>query len=178
MTDTKDDVEISSDPINAVNEALRQYVKDQFSPLRREFLRQSIGIINPASPVCISNTATVEEALAQLSEPGVDCLLVTDLHGKLRGLFTLKDYVGLAASGGVITGSSSLEETGFKEPISIAMEASMAFVLNIMVNGDERYLPILDTTGTPVGIISSDSLLDYLVKTSIDNLLTQTSITS
>ncbi len=103
--------------------------------------------------VTLGPQARISEAMNHLAEKKIGALVVTDEGGKICGILSERDIVGLIAS----DGAAALES-----PVSEAMTASVKLchedhtvnqVMEIMTRGRFRHLPV-EKDGKLDGIIS------------------------
>lgn len=138
--------------------------------LDSSFLCQSVGIIDPQEPVCVTTDASVDQVMAILRKHAIGCVLVVDGNGKLQGIFTERDYV-LKVYGEAGAAGTPIGEYMTREPVVEHLEIPIAYALNLMSQGGFRHLPLVDDEGVPVGIISVKDVMDYIVSSYVDELL-------
>jgi CBS domain-containing protein len=131
--------------------------------LARNLKVESVGRLRLGPVVCLSPEASVSEAIDQMRERRVGCVLVCDAAGQLLGLFTERDLLRrvLARQAPLITPlhrcmTAPVQTTSLTEPIGIAVQR--------MQRGGYRHLPVVDEEGRPVGMLSSRMVVHYLVE--------------
>ncbi|MGH7858407.1 MAG: CBS domain-containing protein [Candidatus Binatia bacterium] len=125
-------------------------------------LREPISVLKPAAPVCVERGSMVSEAVRQMQEHRIGCVLVTD-GGRLAGIFTerdvLRDLVGKRLDPEV----TPIDELMTPDPETLSLSAGIMFALNKMSLGGFRHVPLVDESHHPVGIVSVKDIVDYIV---------------
>src|SRR6058998_1469782 len=60
---------------------------------RGALLNDTISVLGPADPICLSETATVHEAVETMLARRQAGVLITDAAGRLTGIFTERDVL-------------------------------------------------------------------------------------
>jgi CBS domain-containing protein len=110
-------------------------------------------IIRRQNPVTLPVTATVQEACRLMRDRRVGAILVTEEDGRLSGLFTGRDAVGLVAAEALDPAAISLGAVMTVQPDSLKPNARAIDALRMMQDGGYRHMPILDGSNI-VGIVS------------------------
>lgn len=108
-------------------------------------------LIRSQAPVTMTPGGSVRDACRAMRERRVGCVLVTD-HGKLVGIFTGRDAVGLVAEGRNPEGLT-LAEVMTRKVTTLGPDAGALDALHCMQDGGFRHVPIVDQ-GKLVGIVS------------------------
>lgn len=149
---------------------LRAACAQQMGAVSHSFLCQSVGILDPREPLCVSDDTPLTEVLSMLRTNKIGCVLVTDGSDKLCGIFSERDWI-LKVAGGSVDSSKSIKEAMTAEPVTQAMDSSIAYALNLMSKGGFRHLPIVDENNIPIGIISVKDVVDHIAKECMQTLL-------
>ncbi len=165
---TKKDNQLEQDQIG---QALRYSCDRKFGVLEGNFLCQSISILNPKTPLCVSENESIEEVVKKLQEHKIGCVLVTDSKGKLIGIFSERDCLLKVLGKGIDMKTTKVSTMMTPDPISQPPDGGIGYVLNLMCQGGFRHIPIVDREYLPVGIISVKDVIDYIVKTMVEDLL-------
>jgi CBS domain-containing protein len=91
------------------------------------------------------------------------CLLVED-GGKLIGIFTERDILTKLVGTGYDPGKVSVDGVMTRNPETLTPEDPIAFALQLMSVGGFRHVPLVDSEGRPVGILSVKDIVDYLAE--------------
>ncbi len=127
-------------------------------------LHDRVGVLAQQPPVTASPDETVATALKRMVEKHVGCLLVIDREGKLAGIFSERDALMKLNAQVADYRDRPIGEFATRDPATIDSNAKVAFALNRMHVGGYRHLPVLDSDGRPVTVISIRELLRYLTK--------------
>lgn len=154
----------------AINKALVYTDKEQFGVLDSKFLCQSISILDPAEPITVPGSSSIEAVAQHLRDNRVGCVLVVDEAGKLEGIFSERDYI-LKVQG--VPGAKKEPVSNFmtRNPVAEAPDIAIAYALNLMSQGGFRHLPLVDSDNMPVAVISVKDVIDYIVSSFIDDLM-------
>ena len=130
----------------------------------------SIGSIGLKDPFTMPMTATLQDCLDAMQKYTVGSLLVCDAEGKLKGIFTERDFV-MKVMGKVSNLAAALvTDYMTKDPVREQPEASLAFALSVMSHGGFRHVPIVDHEDIPIGIVSVKDVVDYFVQKMLDGI--------
>ena len=136
----------------------------QFGLLDNRFLAQSLGVLNPHSPLLVKQEIKVSEAIEILQKHKIGCLIVTDVMGHIQGIFTERDVLTKVAMKDIHPTKAPVASVMTPNPQTATMTTSVAFALNMMSHGGYRHLPIVDDEGFPVGVISVKDIVDFLAQ--------------
>src|SRR2546430_15912860 len=75
-------------------------VEEELGERGGALLDDTIATLEPAEPICLPPTATVEEAIARMLERRQACVLVVDGDGRLTGILTERDVLMRVAGAG------------------------------------------------------------------------------
>lgn len=149
-----------------VTSLLRNACDESIGVVDSRFLCQSIGILNPKTPLTIAPETPLSEAVRFMQTKKVGCLCILDIRENLLGIFTERDV--LKYFGTVDKPVSSLMT---RNVMTATMDAPIAYALNLMSHGGFRHLPIIDESGACVGIISVKDIVDFIAERMTQALL-------
>lgn len=110
--------------------------------------------ISAGALVTISPDATVAEASKLLSDHRIGAVVVSSGGGKLNGILSERDIVrDLAREGADALGRKVSELMTAKVETCTTGENALT-VLTRMTNGRFRHLPVVDDSGTVIGVVS------------------------
>lgn len=110
-------------------------------------------IVKDQNPLMLLASDTVKHACECMYERRVGAVLVVDKHQKLRGIFTGRDVVRVMASKPA-PGGCKLADVMTAAPDTILSGSTAIEALRAMGDGGYRHLPVLDTDGKVLGIVS------------------------
>jgi CBS domain-containing protein len=132
-------------------------------------LELPISRLNPRPPLCVEQTATLEDAVVAMREHRVGCVLVVDDAGYLLGIFTERDLLLRLENGDL---SRGIEPYMTPDPETLSPADPIAFALNLMSVGGFRHVPLVDDGGRPLGIVSVKDVVNYLADVFSQDVLT------
>ena len=106
---------------------------------------------------------TVAEIAKIMSEYKLGAVLIV-AEGKLQGIFSERDLLTRVVAQGKNPSTTKLIDVATRNPITVRTETPVKKCVRIIKDNNIRHLPIVDETGTPLGIISSRDFLQYVVK--------------
>lgn len=120
-----------------------------------------VGELEPKEVPVLQVEDSVADAVAQMRAHSHGSALVYR-GGRLAGIFTERDLLKLVAQ------SKSLEQpvsaVMTPDPRTVKLEDSLMTVIKLMDEGGYRRLPVVDHSGSPVGIIDVKSVMHFLVE--------------
>ena len=146
-----------------INQAIRAVCKQSFGVLDSNFMCQSVMVLAPKSPLCISGNESVEHVIELLRENKIGCILITDPAGKLIGIFSERDVILKVTPAYAKLMTSPVSQVMTRDPVTQPPETTIGFALNLMSQGGFRHIPIVDSDGVPTGLISIKDVVDYIV---------------
>lgn len=158
-------------PSVKIEEALKLCKSNEFGVVNQSFLCRSVGYLEPASPVCVIESTPLNEVITILQNHKIGCVLVNSEDGKLIGIFTERDCLLKVINKGLDLTNIKVSEVMTKEPMTITMDETIAYALNLMSLGGFRHVPILDTDNVAVGIISVKDVMDKIVTQFVEDLM-------
>ena len=130
-------------------------------PLQQALVDESVAAIQSTPYASVSPHTPVRQAVQQLADLHVACLLVED-HGKLVGVFTDRDVLDRVALEFDLVQDRPVSEVMTMEPIFVYDTDSAASVLSVMAVSGYRHVPVLSANKTIVGVASPQRVTDFL----------------
>ena len=130
------------------------------SDLEQTITRHSIEALCPRDPVSIDPATTVREAISTLVARKIGCLLV-EKDDELVGIFSERDVLNKIARD-ANTLDRPVRDFMTPSPVAITRQDSIAYALQAMNMGGYRHLPVVNSVGSPIGIISVRDILRFL----------------
>jgi CBS domain-containing protein len=131
-------------------------------------IHEPLRLLNPRSPLQVTPSATLREAVGIMREHHVGCVLVVD-GDRLAGILTERDLL-LKMEGADLAGPVSRLMT--PDPETLQLDDPIVWALNRMAVGGYRHVPLVDSEGRPVGILSVKDIVHYIVALFPNEVLT------
>lgn len=147
-------------------EALRH----NFGIIDNRFLAKSVGLLNPPTPLLVHEDEPVRTALEKLKQHKVGSVIVTDLPGKVVGIFSERDVILKITLTDIDVDRTPISQLMSKNPQTATMTTTIAFALNMMSQGGYRHIPIVDDANFPVGMLSVKNIVDFIVHALLKDL--------
>ncbi|MGO8805290.1 MAG: CBS domain-containing protein [Candidatus Bathyarchaeia archaeon] len=110
--------------------------------------------------VTTNGKATVKETIELLFKRHVGSVVVVDDSQKCIGIFTERDAIRVVAQNIPLDGP--MEKTMTKNPFTINEDSTFEEAKYVIKSAKVRHLPVIDTNGKIVGLISVRTILDEL----------------
>lgn len=110
-------------------------------------------VVAPGEVLALPPQACVRQAARLMAENNVASLLVTE-HGHLLGIVTERDVTARVVAASLDPDTTMLAEIMTANPLSLAPDDSIAEALELMRRHGFRHLPVLDTGGHPIAMVS------------------------
>ena len=118
----------------------------------------SVSNLSKIPVVLMSSHSTTQEAVESMTARGTGAVVVMD-NDKLAGIFSERDVVRRVLAKRKSPKTTKLGEV-MTSPVETVLEnTSTDDALRMMYKGQFRHLPILDSSGKPVGMVSIQDLL-------------------
>ena len=101
---------------------------------------------------------SLRAAIEILNEKHIGSLLITDSHNKCIGIFTERDVIRVVAQG--VNLDDPIEKVMTSNVITLGEEASLEEARRLIVTHAVRHLPVVNSQGELVGLLSVRKLLD------------------
>ena len=131
--------------------------------LDEHMIREPISMLQPLKPVGVEKGASVADAVRQMQEHHIGCVLVTERE-RLVGIFTERDVLSHVVGRKIDLETLRVEELMTANPEALSPTAGIVFALNKMSLGGFRHVPLVDESHRPVGIISVKDVVNYIVE--------------
>jgi len=112
--------------------------------------------------ISIGGDATVAEAIALLAEKRIGALPVLK-DGKVAGIFSERDVIYCLAKEGANALDKSVSEVMTAPARVVAPDQSVLGALSLMTERRFRHLPVVDSDGSLVGLVSIGDLVKFRI---------------
>ena len=136
-------------------------------------MSKTLDWINDESPITIATHTYVIQAIGLMSQTQSGCVLA--MEGKtLVGIFTEQDVVQLCATGENL-GEIKIAEVMQRSPMTVwrSQCQDTEQIIALFYKHQLKYLPILDHTGFPIGVITFDKLIKAIANESSPHELSE-----
>lgn len=114
-------------------------------------------------PVTAPEDTTVEEVARLMWDKGVGSVLIVDREQRLVGILTERDM--LYASSHLLFGKDvKAKSIMSKNLVTASPDEEVASIVEKMKDFNIRHIPVVDSGGKPVGVVSSRDVLDFGVR--------------
>lgn len=135
-------------------------------PVARELSKNlrvdSVARLGPTPALTLDADALVRAAVETMRAGRSGCLLVTS-GGRLVGLFTERDLLTRVLAPGRSL-DIPLREVMTPKPVTAELQEPLRVAIRRMQEGGYRHLPVVDSNGRPVGVISARQVVHYIVE--------------
>lgn len=128
--------------------------------IRGAILDEPIRALTPKPPVCVAAGTSIRQAIEVMNEARVGCVLVSD-GTSLSGILTERDVLRIV--GGKLDLDTHVEAVMTAHPECVRMGDGIAYALNKMAVGGYRHIPVVDSDGRPVGLVSVRDFVRFIV---------------
>lgn len=123
-----------------------------------------VSLVNWQDLITAGPGVTVKTAAVIMADHNIGAVLVCDSDGALVGIFTERDLLIRIAAAGRDPAGTTLGEVMTAAPQTVSLQHKLQDVLDIMLTGRFRHLPVVtDTTKAAgrdlIGVISARDLL-------------------
>ncbi|MBM4165772.1 MAG: CBS domain-containing protein [Ignavibacteria bacterium] len=130
--------------------------------LNAESFQLPILSLKRIEPVCLEEGNTVQYAMELMIRHNIGCMLITK-NKKISGIITEGDIARLIVGAKKHAETLNVEDIMTNNPETKHANDSLAFVLNEMVLGGYRHVPLVDENDIPLAVISVSDIMRYLV---------------
>ncbi len=124
----------------------------------------SVQELIKTEPLTMPPSATLQEAVESMRANGRGCLLVVNGKGRLFGVFTERDVVVKLCGDDLTWRGWLLGDCMTPAPTTIARETTIGQAVQQMNVGRFRHIPVVDSAGCAVGIVTIRDIIIYLVE--------------
>jgi CBS domain-containing protein len=129
-------------------------------------LREPVSVLRVRTPLVYGEGDSVGQATRDMQRRHRGCVLITEdgtSRSRLAGIFTERDILIRVMQHSEPIDSLKLGELMTRDPETLPLEATVAWVLNKMSVGGFRHVPVVDGSGLPAFVISVKDAVQYLV---------------
>lgn len=155
------------------------YFEDESKRSRRrvfdsQLLQEPVSLLGTRAPLIFGQNAATSDAMRAMQAEHSGVVLITpdgSAQSPLVGIFTERDILLRVINRGRNPAETPLSEIMSEEPEALQDDARVAWVLNMMSVGGFRHVPLVNTQGHPVGVISVRDIVEFLVQSFPNEIL-------
>jgi CBS domain-containing protein len=137
-------------------------IEGELHEIRGALLNDKIAVLGPAEPVCLRESATVQEAVERMLAHRQAGVLVVDAGGRLIGIFTERDVLTRVVGQGRDARRTTLGEVMTREPEALRPGDRVAYAVHSMSVAGYRTVPLVDDAGAPLGVVTVSDVIRWL----------------
>jgi len=115
-------------------------------------------------PCCVSPQTPVREVARIMRDEDVGCLIVTNPRGEPMGMITDRDLCTRVLADSPSPDRALAQEVMSPSPVSVRETAGLYDCIRVMHDARIRRVPVVDSSGKAVGIVSFGDVLGLLSK--------------
>lgn len=131
--------------------------------VERSLMEDLVRALKPSDPVTLPANASVARALQLMLASNIGAVLVVDDKGDLLGIFSERDLLTRIADMPANVSVLPISQFMTRNPETVRLTDSLAFVLHKMDCGGYRHLPVVEK-GKPLGMVSVRDMLRHITK--------------
>jgi CBS domain-containing protein len=135
---------------------------DDQSEASGALLNDTIAMLSPAEPICLSETSTVHDAVQTMLARRQAGVLVTDAQGHLAGIFTERDVLTRVVGKDLDARRTPLSAVMTRNPEALTARDRVAYAVHCMSVAGYRTIPLVDPEGRPIGIVTVSDVVRWL----------------
>ncbi len=147
---------------NQFDEEASAEVEREQEEIRAALLDDIIAVLSPAAPICLPETATVQEAVGQMLARRQAGVLVVDGDGRLCGIFTERDVLTRVVGRDLDTRRTPLAAVMTPNPEALTARHRIAYAVHCMSVAGYRTVPLVDEDQRPVGVVTVADVIRWL----------------
>jgi CBS domain-containing protein len=147
---------------NCASSLTRDDVPQAASDVERSLMEDPVECLNPIKPLTVDRPTSLTEAIQLMRNHNIGCVLVSAADGSLAGILTERDLLQKVAGQGLDLDQCAVRDFMTAVPETSRVDHPLGYAIQRMIVSDLRYLPLVDETGRPVGIVSSRDIIDYM----------------
>jgi CBS domain-containing protein len=137
-------------------------VESELQEIRGALLNDQIAVLGPAEPICLRESATVQEAIERMLERRQAGVLVVDADGRLTGIFTERDVLTRVAGQGRDATQTTLGSVMTRDPDALRPADRVAYAVHSMSVAGYRTVPLVDAERRPLGVVTVTDVIRWL----------------
>ena len=137
-------------------------IASELHEIRGALLNDKVAVLGPAEPVCLRESATVQEAVERMLAHRQAGVLVVDADGRLIGIFTARDVLTRVVGQARDARRTALGEVMTRDPEALRPGDRVAYAVHSMSVAGYRTVPLVDVAGRPLGVVTVSDVIRWL----------------
>ena len=137
-------------------------IASELHEIRGALLNDKVAVLGPAEPVCLRESATVQEAVERMLAHRQAGVLVVDADGRLIGIFTERDVLTRVVGQDRDSRRTALGEVMTRDPEALRPGDRVAYAVHSMSVAGYRTVPLVDVAGRPLGVVTVSDVIRWL----------------
>lgn len=121
-----------------------------------------VSLLEPPDPVCVASGSSLKQAIEQLVESKVGCVLITNSK-KLIGMITERHILQTIAHRTLDLDQEKVDDHMIAKPKVLMMKDPILDALRYFLSENIRHIPIVNEHHEPVGYTSVRGMINYIV---------------
>src|SRR5262249_53922820 len=113
-------------------------------------------------PALVVDASTPLNRVLEMMREGSRGAVLVVSNSTLVGIFTERDVLMKIAGQTIDLERTSVSQLMTLDPVTLPVDASVAFALNKMLIEGFRHIPLVDDQSRPIAVVSMRDLIDYL----------------
>ncbi len=118
------------------------------------------ALLRHQSCVVLPAQASTYEVAQTLKQHHISAVLIVDRHHRLLGICTERDLVFGVMAAGRDPQKTMVEAIMTHHPQTVTADKPFCHALHLMYEGGFRHVPVVDSEGRPIGMLSARDALD------------------
>lgn len=135
---------------------------EQAADLGSALLTNHIRALRLHLPVRVQKDASVREAVRRMMRNRVGCVIIEE-EQRMVGILTERDILTKVVSHRLDPIRTPVETVMTRDPETLSPDVPIAYALNKMSVGGFRHVPLVDETGSTVGVVAMRDIVNYIV---------------
>jgi len=140
----------------------RDDVPQAGTEVERSLIEDPVECLRPIRPLTVDFLTSLTEAIELMRNHHIGCVLVTAADGSLAGILTERDLLQKVAGHGLDLDQCTAQDFMTEVPETSRADHPLGYAIHRMVISDIRYLPLVDKSDRPAGIVSSKDIIAYM----------------
>lgn len=148
------------------------YIDDELQIATEQDLEDAADHLGLNSPICamhdletaihVAPNLSVRAAIQCMIDNHVGCVVVVE-NNRLIGIFSERDVLRRVAAANINLDQVPVREVMTANPTSLPEDAPLVYALHQMTVGGFRHIPLIDSAGRPIAVISMRDVVASIV---------------